>query len=76
MLLSVGQGYFILFISFEKFNVIKESVCFLELSLWEKIKVYFFIIYYVEVFECIFNFYYYQELNLILVQVCGVYIKF
>ncbi|EAP0151193.1 pathogenicity island 2 effector protein SseJ, partial [Salmonella enterica] len=42
MPLSVGQGYFTSSISSEKFNAIKESVRLPELSLWEKIKAYFF----------------------------------
>ncbi|HBW2629320.1 TPA: pathogenicity island 2 effector protein SseJ, partial [Salmonella enterica] len=54
MPLSVGQGYFTSSISTERFNVIKESARPPELSLWEKIKAYFFTTYHAEALECIF----------------------
>ncbi|HAK8403254.1 TPA: type III secretion system effector, partial [Salmonella enterica] len=75
MPLSVGQGYFTSSISSERFNVIKESARPPELSLWEKIKAYFFTTYHAEALECIFKLYHYQELNLTPVQVRGAYIK-
>ncbi len=75
MPLSVGQGYFTSSISAERFNVIKESARPPELSLWEKIKAYFFTTYHAEALECIFKLYHYQELNLTPVQVRGAYIK-
>lgn len=75
MPLSVGQGYFTSFISSEKFNAIKESARLPELSLWEKIKAYFFTTHHAEALECIFNLYHHQELNLTPVQVRGAYIK-
>ncbi|EAO1643459.1 TPA: pathogenicity island 2 effector protein SseJ, partial [Salmonella enterica subsp. enterica serovar Virchow] len=75
MPLSVGQGYFTSSISSEKFNAIKESARLPELSLWEKIKAYFFTTHHAEALECIFNLYHHQELNLTPVQVRGAYIK-
>ncbi|EFS4371046.1 pathogenicity island 2 effector protein SseJ, partial [Salmonella enterica] len=75
MPLSVGQGYFTSSISSEKFNTIKESTRLPELSLWEKIKAYFFTTYHAEALECIFQLYHYQELNLTPIQVRGAYIK-
>ncbi|HGB2517915.1 TPA: pathogenicity island 2 effector protein SseJ, partial [Salmonella enterica subsp. enterica serovar Rough:g,s,t:-] len=75
MPLNVGQGYFTSSISAERFNVIKESARPPELSLWEKIKAYFFTTYHAEALECIFKLYHYQELNLTPVQVRGAYIK-
>lgn len=75
MPLSVGQGYFTSSISSEKFNAIKESARLPELSLWEKIKAYFFTTHHAEALECIFKLYHYQEQNLTPVQVRGAYIK-
>ncbi|EDY0985347.1 type III secretion system effector [Salmonella enterica] len=72
---SVGQGYFKSSISVEKFNAIKDSSRPPEMSLWERIKEYFFSTYHAEALECIFKLYHYQELNLTPVQVRGAYIK-
>ncbi|EJP2092670.1 type III secretion system effector, partial [Salmonella enterica] len=69
------QGYFKSSISVEKFNAIKDSSRPPEMSLWEKIKEYFFSTYHAEALECLFKLYHYQELNLTPVQVRGAYIK-
>lgn len=72
---SVGQGYFRSSISTERFEAIREGSCPPEMSLWEKIKAYFFSTYQEEALQCIFQLYHHQELNLTPVQIRGSYIK-